>query len=121
MACFQSEGMAPSASDLFIKIARGLASALQPSLRSRAGILANPVDLDVLIFFSSLQTNSSLIVERLKVLLALADKLAALCREEYFLISSQLFESIWQSFVQSPLAYKLFQIHSPDIQCLQYF
>ena len=37
MACFQSDGMAPSASDLFIKIARGLASALQPSLRSTLG------------------------------------------------------------------------------------
>jgi hypothetical protein len=39
MACFQLVGVALSASDLFIKIARGLASALQPSLRRRAGIL----------------------------------------------------------------------------------
>ena len=86
MACFQSDDMALSASDLFIKIARGLASGLQPSLRRRAGILAKPVDLDVLIFFSSLQTNSSLIVERLKVQLALADKLATLGREDNLLL-----------------------------------
>jgi hypothetical protein len=45
-------------------------------------ILAKPVNLDVLIFFSSLQTNSSLIVERLKVQLALAAKLATLGRED---------------------------------------
>ena len=69
MASFQLVGVAPSASDLFIKIARGLASALHPSLRRRAGVLANPVDLDVLIFFSFLQTNFSLIVEK-KVQLA---------------------------------------------------
>jgi hypothetical protein len=48
--------------------------------------LAKPVDLDVFIFFSSLQTNSSLIVERLKVQLALADKLATFGREDNLLL-----------------------------------
>ena len=52
MACFHSDSMVPSASDLFIRTVRGLARAFRPSLSRHAGIQVNSVDLDVLIFFS---------------------------------------------------------------------
>ena len=67
MACFHSNGILPSASDLFIRIVKGLARALHPSLSRRAGILVSPVDLDVLIFISWSQTKVSSIVESLNV------------------------------------------------------
>ena len=53
MACFQLAGIDPSFIDLFISIARGMASASAPSLRSHAGVLCNPVDLLLFNFFSS--------------------------------------------------------------------
>ena len=40
MACFQLAGIDPSFIDLFISIARGMASASALSLRSRAGMVA---------------------------------------------------------------------------------
>ena len=60
MACFQLAGIDPSFIDLFISIARGVASVLAPSLRSRAGIFCNPVDLLLFNFLSSLATKDSL-------------------------------------------------------------
>ena len=66
-ACFHSEGIEPSDMVLFISKVRGLAIASEPSFRRRAGISARPVDLEDLIFFSSVLTNSSLIVDSLKV------------------------------------------------------
>ena len=60
MACFQLAGIDPSFMDLFTSIARGVASASAPSLRSRARILCNPVDLLLSSFLSSLATKDSL-------------------------------------------------------------
>ena len=60
MACFQLAGIDPSFMDLFISVARGVASASAPSLRSRAGILCNPVDLLLCNFLSSLAAKDSL-------------------------------------------------------------
>ena len=58
MACFQLGGIDPSFIDLFISIARGVASAPAPSLRSRSGIFCNQVDL--LFFNFALATRDSL-------------------------------------------------------------
>ena len=66
-ACFQSDGIEPSALDLFMSMVRGLAIASEPSFRRRAGVSASPVDLEDLIFFNSVLTNSSLIVDNLNL------------------------------------------------------
>ena len=67
-ACFESEGIAPSAIDLLIRMVSGFAISDAPSLSSRAGMFSRPVDLDDLTFFSSLQTKSSGTSERRKTL-----------------------------------------------------
>ena len=68
-ACFQSDGIEPSAIDLLMSTVRprGLAIASEPSFRRRAGVPASPVDLEDLIFFNSVLINSSLIVDNLNV------------------------------------------------------
>ena len=66
-ACFQPDGIEPSAIDLFISTVKGLAIASEPSFRRCAGVSANLVDLEDLIFFNSVLTNSSLIVDNLNV------------------------------------------------------
>ena len=61
------DGIEPSAIDLFMSTVRGLEIASEPSFRRRAGVSASPVDLERLIFFNSVLTNSSLIVDNLNV------------------------------------------------------
>ena len=65
MACFQSEGIEPSAKVMFIRTVRGFAMTPKLSLRRRAGTSARPVDLHDLIRFNSLLANSSLILDNL--------------------------------------------------------